>query len=363
MSAIATLLPELEQAIERGSPEQRERTLDQVTNLFLHGAESFSDAHVELFDDVLNRLILEIETRTLARLSQRMAPIANAPKRLIRRLAREDDIAVSGPVLLMSNRLSEIDLVDIAQTKSQAHLLAISSREILTPAVTDVLVSRGDTDVARTLAANKKAMFSEIGYAGLVRRARKDGFLAESIGQRPDLPPHLLRSLITHATEVVQQKLLSSTTPERQKEIRAVIAKVSQEMGGRAAERNYSTANKTIRALQQAGNLTEAQLLGFAKSGQFEEMVVALSELCAVPVDVVERLVAGDRADPILIMCKANGFDWSTARAIILARPPALQVSARGLQSAMDNFDRLAPSTAERVLRFWQARQGRVATV
>lgn len=357
MAALASLIPELEDAIERGSPEQRFRTLDQVTDLFLQGAGQFSEEHVDLFDDVLARLVLEIETRALAKLSAKLAPIANAPMRLVRRLAREDDIAVAGPVLLQSARLSEIDLVDIAQSKGQAHLLAISSRESLTPGVTDVLVSRGDRDVARNLANNEKATFSEIGYAGLVRRARDDGFLAERIGQRADVPPHLFRTLIVHATELVQQKLLASTKPERQQEIRSILAKVSHEMAGNSQQRDFTTAKTAVRALVEAGNLNESQLAGFAKAGLFEETVVALSTLCSIPIDVVDRLLSGDRADPILIMCKAHGFDWATARAIIFVRPHPQHVSARNIQSAMDNFDRLAPSTAERVLRFWQARQ------
>lgn len=357
MAALDTLIPELEHAIESGSPRQRARTLEQVTKLFLQSATHLTDEHVELFDDVLSRLVVEIETLALVQLSNNLAPIANAPLRLLRRLARDDDIAVAGPVLLTSTRISEIDLVDIAQSKSQAHLLAISSRQALTPAVTDVLVSRGDRDVARAVANNEKAMFSEIGYAGLVRRARDDGFLAEKIGQRPDVPPHLLRTLIAHASEVVRDKLLASTRPERQHEIRSIISKISHAMAQKAPQRDFGAAERATAALAAAGNLDESQLLGFAKAGMYEESIAALSALCHIPLDVVDRLVGGDRPDPILIMCKANGFDWATARAIMLLRPQGANVSPRAIQSAMDNFDRLAQSTAERVLRFWQARQ------
>jgi len=84
--------------------------------------------------------------RTMGRareLSAQLAPIGNAPVNVIQRLARDDEITVAGPVLAQSPRLSPTDLVDIAETKSQAHLLAISGREAIAPMVTDVLVHRG----------------------------------------------------------------------------------------------------------------------------------------------------------------------------------------------------------------------------
>ena len=104
------------------------KRLPRITTSVRRGAQHFNDDHVGLFDDVLCQLIAEIETKARAELSRRMAPIANAPTELVRRLAHDDDISVAGPVLEQSPRLAETDLVDIAETKGQAHLLAISGR-------------------------------------------------------------------------------------------------------------------------------------------------------------------------------------------------------------------------------------------
>ena len=93
--------------------------------LFLDGAEHFNDEHVALFDDVIGYLIEEIEAKALAELARRLAPVPNAPHGVVRTLAKNDDIAVAGPVLQQA-RLAEPDLIHIAETKSQAHLLALS---------------------------------------------------------------------------------------------------------------------------------------------------------------------------------------------------------------------------------------------
>src|SRR5437660_8260981 len=144
MSARDSLLQELQDAIERGSNDRRVDTLRRITDLFLGDADRLSGEQVDVFDDVMGRLIDQIEMKALVELGRRLAPVSNAPKEVIRRLARNDAIAVAGPVLARSPRIAEGDLVEIAQTKSQAHLLAISGRHRLGSAVTDEVVRRGN---------------------------------------------------------------------------------------------------------------------------------------------------------------------------------------------------------------------------
>jgi hypothetical protein len=77
-----------------------------------------------------------------------------------------------------------------------------------------------------------------------------------------------------------------------------------------------------------------------------------------VPIETVERLMSGDRPDPVLILCKAAGFNWQTARALILVRPGNRGASTHALDAAYANFERLSASTAQRVTRFWQIQPG-----
>ena len=147
MSASASLIPELEDVIQHGSQEKRAKTIQRIANLFVDGSPHFNEDHVGLFDDVLCRLVVEIEAKARAEMSKSLAPIANAPAELMRQLARDDDIAVAGPVISQSARLKETDLVDLARTKGQAHLAAIAGRGGIGEAVTDVLVRRGDNEV------------------------------------------------------------------------------------------------------------------------------------------------------------------------------------------------------------------------
>jgi len=359
MGAALSLIPELEEVVQRGSRQKRVETLQRITKLFLAGASCYNDAHVDLFDNVFGRLIEEIETKALAELSNLLAPVGNAPAKVLRTLADDDDISVAGPVLKLALRLAEADLIDLANTKSQAHLRAISARQALGEAVTDVLVRRGDSEVARSVADNRSARISESSFFRLVKRVESDGVLAEKVGLRTDVPPQLFRELLSKATAIVHKRLLASAAPEQQTKIRSVLEKVSKKVGERIGSRDFRAAQRVVLSLHRAGHMNETALAAFANDGKFEETVVALAALAKVPVNVADCLMVSDRPDPVLILCKAAGLGWPTAKSVISVRPDGETPTNQALDAAFANYGRLSAPTAQRVVRFWQVSRNR----
>src|SRR6478735_1938158 len=173
------LISELEDAVKRGSQEKRVETLKRVTDLFLGGHDRLTELQIQVFDDVLGHLITRMESTALIELSERLAPINNAPTKVIHTLACDDEIAIAGPVLSLSDRLSTPDLIEIAEVKGQPHLLAISKRSSLSESLTDALIERGDWQVISKLAENEGARFSEKAYSYLVDQAEADETLLE----------------------------------------------------------------------------------------------------------------------------------------------------------------------------------------
>src|SRR5664280_3619256 len=232
-----------------------------------------------------------------------------------------------------------------------------STRLAISETLSDVLVRRGDGAVARSVATNPRARFSENAFTTLVKRAEQDNVLAEKVGLRTDIPPRLFRDLLMHASEVVQKRLLAQARPETQAEIRRVLAKVTDEVAAKAAPRNYTAALAAVQALHKERKLTEADVAEYAKTGKYEETVAALATVRTVPVEVVDRLLNGERADPVLILARAAGFGWRTVREVMNSRPGP-KPSRETIEAARENFERLTAATAQRVVRFWQVRQG-----
>src|SRR4030081_2708201 len=92
-------------------------------------------------------------------------------------------------------------------SKSQGHLLAVSRHKTPAEPVTDVLVERGNREVAVSTAGNMGARFSDFGYSTLVQRARSDGGLALSVWSRPEIPRQHLLALFAQVSESVRAKL------------------------------------------------------------------------------------------------------------------------------------------------------------
>jgi len=357
MSSPVSLISELEHVILNGSSERVAVTLQGITTLFLEGAARFNQDHIDLFDDIFLRLIEWVGTQARMELSGRLAPVDNAPMRAICRLAQDDDISVARPVLEQSRRLDDGTLADIAERMTPAHLLALANRKGLEETVTDVLVRLGDRSVLHSLAQNGDARLSERSIAMLVYQGGYDDLLAEKVGLRHDVPSNLFRELLSRATVGVQQRLLALATPKQQTEIKTVLATMAGGASEELGPRDFAAAHRTVEALARQGKLDAAKLFEFAAAGQYETLVVALSCHCTVPVEVVDRLLQGDRPDPVMILCKLAGCGWPTVKAIIAACPGNKEVSSQSLDEAFSNFERLTLATAQRVVRFWQVRQ------
>jgi len=352
----ASLITELERATHSGAHDCAE-TLRRVTDLFLVGADRFSEEQVLLFEDVLGFLIEKIETRARAELSTRLALVDNAPIRIVQRLAQDEEITVAEPVLTRSARLTGDDLIQIARTKSQGHLLAISGRRQLDEALTDILLDRGNREVIHKLAQNSGARFSETGFTTLVVKAETDERLAEAVGLRLDVPSHLFEQLLSQATKTVRSRLLSLAPPETQREIRRVLAQVSREIGWAVtAPRDFTRAQEIVLQKYSSGALHEAALVEFAKTHKYEELVAALSLLCSAPIEVIDSLMCSPRNDGLLVPCRVAKLKWSTVDTILNNKFGHHSLTNFDRETLSADYARLSQTTAQQVLGFWQAR-------
>jgi uncharacterized protein (DUF2336 family) len=361
-----SIIDEVESAIRAGSPEKGLETARRVTDLFLSSAGSFDDEQIALFDDVLERLIGTIELRAiadmgariaLAEISAQLAPIAQAPPSVIRRLASNDEIRIAGPVLQESARLDDGELVKIASSKGEPHLLAIAGRWWLKEIVTDALLARRYPSVSRRLAANPGARVSGGGFAVIVGQAESDPELAVSVGVRVDLPSDLRHQLLRSATDAVRARLLSRAPPHLFEEIRSAIAAVTigveREMSG---VRDFEGAKRAIAGLKATGQLDEAALLGFARQRRYEETVATLAALSGSTVEVIRPLMQSVRDDGLLVPCKAAQLSWETTGAVLESRFATGAMKPADLARARDHFAGMTTEDARRTLRFWQVR-------
>jgi uncharacterized protein (DUF2336 family) len=353
-----SLLDELQTTLAHGTVARRVETLRKVTDLFINGAVDYSDEQVGLFDDVFKCLIDHIETSARALLATRLAPIPNAPSGTMRALAFDDLIEVAAPVLSGSERLDDETLIETARNKSQAHLLAISLRRVLSGAVTDVLVLRGNDEVIQSTVNNPGAEFSERGFTRLVDRAENDDNLATCLGMRPTIPRHLYLKLIAKASVTVRERL-EAAHPKQADAVPTAVREATRRARSApvAITRETEIAHALVKSLYADGRLDEFQVAAFAESGKFDETNAAIAALANVPVAIAENMMLETRAEGVMILAKVGSMSWSTVKAIINMRDDLSGLEPADLQACKATYERLRPSTAQQVLRFHRMQQ------
>ena len=354
----SNLIDQLEDVLASKDVSRRADILRKVTDLFVLGSGNFSEDQVELFDNVMGKLLENIERAARARFGSRIARLSDAPLNVVRVLASDAAVEVAGPVLRHCERLDQNTLVENAKTQSQGHLLAISGRKVLVEAVTDVLMARGNELVVSSTARNGGARFSDFGISTLVRKARDDGDLALCVWSRPDIPRQDLLKLFMDAPEAVKNQL-TEADPRRAELIKSIVAKATDEIQtkARAGSNDFARALSYVSALHEAGKLDEAQLLAFTGDGSFDQAVAALSLMCDLPIGLVERAFVQNQTEQILVLARAIDISWTTTEKLLLLHAGVNGSSRQQLDRCFISFSRLQPKTAQTALQFYRMRE------
>ena len=350
------LFAELEAALNQGSRPKRFTILRKMTDLFLAELGSYSDDHIAIFDELMGRLIDEIERQALVELSNRLAPADRAPVHVIGRLSRNDDIEIAGPVLQNSKVLTDRDLVEIAVTKGQAHLSAIAGRAQINERITDILIDRGNSAVARKVTANQGARFSRFGLNKAVERAEGDESLAMVVANRTDLPPDLLERLVRQASETVQQRLLASAGPEMKDRVAQVVSKVSDDIARSVTPSAAAAAAKNSPRLEPSR--LRARIAQCAEDKNIDQLVEAFSALAEVPAKTVRDLVRQQSDEGLMILGKACGLAWPDMHKVLTATMPA-RTSGSDLEELFEKFKGLSAANTQRAVRFIRTNSAR----
>ncbi|CCD88624.1 conserved hypothetical protein [Bradyrhizobium sp. ORS 285] len=363
-----TIADEVQAAIATGSAERCSGVAERVASLFIAQARSLDVEQYALFADVFERLVNTIELRALAdagarialaELSAQLAPVPQTPVAVIRRLANHDDIAVAGPVLSESPRLTTEDLIDIANTRGEQHLIAVAGRWWLQEVVTDALLVRRFPSVSRKLMKNPGARISAAGFSIILSQALGDPELAIATGIRADLPSPLRRTLLQGASEAVKARLLASAPPHLYEEIRSAIAAATTDAErGMSRSRDFGGAKASVAQLKQTGKLNEAMLLDFARQRRYAETIAAIAELAKCSIELVRPLMQSLRSDGILVPCKVAGLSWSTVAAILDSRFVSGATKPEELIKLKTKYLELTLDEAGRLLKLWNVRAG-----
>ena len=341
-------------ANEPGS-DQRRNLLSEITSIFLEDTGSYSDLETQYFGDIMGKVAYDLEREVREELANCLASENSAPRDLIMRLA-QDDISVAKPIIEGSSILNDDDLVEIAKTKSQDHLMAMTRRNDISETVTEALVSHGSDQVLEGVVKNTGARISQTTMARVVERSQDNEKLQAPLIERPDLPFEMMQGMFDQVSVELKQKILKQTreiAPEKLDEmLSSVRAKFDRK--GKVRKRVLSKPELFVQDLEDKGKLKEGILVTLIRSNKFTEFLLAFGKLTDIDLATAKRLVQDASGEGLAVACKANQFDRSTFSSILLALSHGNSRSIDETYKLINLYDRIELPVAQRTLRFWR---------
>lgn len=357
MSQLDHLIRDIDGCIERGSVQVRAQAVSRIADLMVQGGDALTREQIALFDEVIQRFSVVIETRARIDLAQKLCGLPKGPRLTLLGLAGDQEVIVARPVLAGSD-LADQDLVRIATERGRDHMLAICERASVSEMVTDVLVTLGDGVVRHAIAGNPGARFSAVGTAALLDHSRADDALQDLLGERDDLSPVQMRQLVEIAKQSARRRIGGSLTSGSRDAVASatdrsatsVVADLDRSVT------DYGPALKVVRAITDVRALEEGDLSGFASDGRKEETICALAAMSGLSIGGVERVFQERDNDLLIVIGRARGWMWATVRSLLKLRDPALQ-EHHHFRRAEETFGTMAAPMAQRVLHFLRVRE------
>jgi hypothetical protein len=328
------LLDEMARSLTVSNMAQRDAMLVQLADLFSGVSHLLDPSGLETFDTLFVSLVPACTAGARSQLSQRIAPDARAPIRLIRRLAFDDDIAVARPVLKLSPLLLDDDLVALATVKSLDHLLAIAERASLSTVVTDLLLTRADGRIRIALVGNPGARVSERGWVQIAEAAIDDDLLHEAVQARAE-------------------GVSAREAPAPQGE--APSADTTRSAAGPEGQ-GPQAAPQAPRA--EGGPRADGEVIALLERGDVNGALAWLATALAVPTAPVMRAFAVDIHGGFLAYARAVGLGWGAVELFVKRRYEAGNMPPR-LSRAQRDFESLSAADARRVVDLLVQHAGR----
>ncbi len=275
--------------------------------------------------EALEILAQDQVTRVRQIIAETLKDVADAPPDVIRRLARDAELVVAGPVLRFSPVLSDEDLLEIiAESPADGGLAAISNRSSVGKDVAGAIVAAGDATAIAVMLANPSAQIREETLDLIIDRAPDEDAWHELLVKRPQLTNaaalRLARFVADSLLEnLTRRKDLDEETAEKVREVvRRRLAEeggADQSAGGGDEGVDYihgETPLSRARELDAKGALDEKMITeALAKDGEFVQ--AALAVLAGIKPAVVARAVDSQTAKGIVAVVWKAGLSMDLA--------------------------------------------------
>lgn len=334
------------------SPARRRELLRSIADMFLEDVGAYNDRLLVQFTDVLTILLGQVDTRARTEFAERVSEAPHAGHALHCALAN-DNLDVATPVLRRSTLLDDETLVDIASRQSQGHLEAIATRDRLSAAVTEALVSYGESSVLRVVTGNFGAEISESSFVALADKAWDDRELLDAMSYRPDMPRKIAGHILELLPEESRMRLAALLAADRDAVrplFRKAAALTKQKKLGRALER---LETKGLMQQAHSGEITLDQVVCLlADKNRILDLALVLAEFANIEESMVTGAILKINAAPTVVLMRNLELGEDAVRAVANLRCRRLNLPNSMREHLIERWNELDVATARRAMHF-----------
>lgn len=339
-----------------GSSEKRRELLRQITDVFLAHPEQRSENESVLFDEIVGAVAQDLETQVRIELSRKVSESVAPLRRTARRLAM-DEIAVAAPVLEKSKSLTETDILEVIEKKSQDHMMAVTRRPDIGEKVSSALVEKGEDRVVVSLLQNATARLDRETYQRVAERAELNPVLHAPFVRNANVPLDILNNVYLRVELDLRREIMRKFHGVSPAELEAALEASRNHLSSAygALPADYAAAKELIARLDKAGNLKPPVLVQLLREERRTAFGVAFAQLVDVEFDLAQRLVDGKDLDALAMLCRGAGFDRSLFVTICIM----IAGSEGGISKTQEYgqiYEQVPVAAAQRALRFWKVR-------
>ncbi len=282
--------------------------------------------------EVLTVLAQDQIMRVREILADTLKDLAIAPPEVVRRLAADESLTVSVPMLQHSPVLTDDDLVGIvASTSADERLRAIARRSTVSPRVADAVAATGSEVAVAALLGNTSAQIREETLDRLIEQAPARPSWHSPLVKRPQLPPRAMvrlatfvarslveelkrRSDLDHATasavsEVMEKRIASDPAWASESARSKTVTVEDDGFGESLLEREHRRAL----ALKEQGELHDDLVARAISAGQRPFVVASLAAASGLSLRQVENVLASKNPKAVVALVWKGGFAMDLA--------------------------------------------------
>lgn len=269
-------------------------------------------------------------------ISEAIKSSESVPHHIVKKLAKDVELAVCGPVLEFSPMLSDADLVEVvAACQVEGALAAIANRQDLSEEVCDSVAATLDVPAVATLIANPNAKIREETLQEIVENAEEVEAWHKPLVMRSELSIRMMRRVATFVVHTLVEEMAKRHNLD---------SEITRELTGIARERIKDAVSETsadadgdtprevaIRAFEE-GHLNAEFVSDAIEAGSRDLVVYSIALLGNIPVTAPLKAFEARSGKGITALCWKAGLSMRIAVDIqtkIAKVPASERVNAR----------------------------------